>query len=233
MDLTGSLAVVTGATEGIGRATAFALGRAGARVAICARTEANVHATVRDLRADGIDAIGMPCDVSDPACVEAFAAFVIRERGAPQVLVNNAGIGRFRPLVELSLEDWDETMGVNVRSLYLVTRAFLKGMLDAGTGTIVNIASLAGKNGIEGGTAYCASKHAVLGFSKSLMLEVRKHGLRGDAVHGQAGAGAPRPRPRPHRRRRGACGAVDPHGFRPGHDQRSGYQTDESMSQNA
>src|SRR5213596_2368132 len=178
MNLTGSLAVVTGATEGIGRATAFALGRAGARVAICARTEANVHATARELKADGIDCVGMPCDVSDPARVDAFAAFVTRERGVPQVLVNNAGIGRFRPLVELSLEDWDQTMGVNVRSLYLVTRAFLKGMLDAGTGTIVNIASLAGKNGVEGGTAYCASKHAVLGFSKSLMLEVRKHGLR-------------------------------------------------------
>src|SRR6266700_3366153 len=146
MNLTGSLAVVTGATEGIGRATAFALGRAGARVAICARTEANVHATARELKADGIDAIGMPCDVSDPACVDAFAGFVARERGVPQVLVNNAGIGRFRPLVELSLEDWDETMGV------------------------------------EGGTAYCASKHAVLGFSKSLMLEVRKHGLRVVAI---------------------------------------------------
>src|SRR5256884_827999 len=100
----------------------------------------------------------------------------------PQVLVNNAGIGRFRPLVELSLDDWDQTMGVNVRSLYLVTRAFLKGMLDGGSGTIVNIASLAGKNGVEGGTAYCASKHAVLGFSKSLMLEVRKHGLRVVAI---------------------------------------------------
>jgi 3-oxoacyl-[acyl-carrier protein] reductase len=182
MDLTGSLAVVTGATEGIGRATALALGRAGARVAICARTEANVHATARDLKAAGIDAIGMPCDVSDPACVDAFAAFVTRERGTPHVLVNNAGIGRFRPLVELSLDDWDETMGVNVRSLYLVTRAFLKGMLAAGVGTIVNIASLAGKNGIEGGTAYCASKHAVLGFSKSLMLEVRKQGLRVVAI---------------------------------------------------
>ena len=182
MDLAGSLAVVTGATEGIGRATAIALGRAGARLAICARTETNVHATARALKADSIDAIGMRCDVSDPAGVEAFAAFVTRERGTPHVLVNNAGVGRFRPLVELSLEDWDETMGVNVRSLYLVTRAFLQSMLKAGTGTIVNIASLAGKNGIEGGTAYCASKHAVLGFSKSLMLEVRKQGLRVVAI---------------------------------------------------
>src|ERR671923_1173361 len=114
MDVTGSLAVVTGATAGIGRATAFALGRAGARVALCARTAANVQATVRDLQAAGIDAVGMPCDVSDPACVAAFAAFVTRERGAPRILVNNAGIGRFRPLAELSLDDWDETMGVNV-----------------------------------------------------------------------------------------------------------------------
>jgi len=173
---------VTGATEGIGRATALALGRAGARVAICARTEANVHATVRELKAAGIDALGMPCDVSDPAGVDAFAAFVARERGAPRVLVNNAGIGRFKPIAELSLEDWDATMGVNVRSLYLVTRSFLKGMVDAGGGTIVNVASLAGKNGVEGGTAYCASKHAVLGFSKALMLEVRRHNVRVVAI---------------------------------------------------
>src|SRR5881409_4418366 len=182
MELAGALAVVTGATQGIGRAIGVALGQAGAKLAICARTDAAVRATLGDWKRAGIDAIGMRCDVSDPACVDAFAAFVTGQRGAPNILVNNAGIGRFRPLVELSLEDWDETMGVNVRSLYLVTRAFLKGMLDAATGTIVNIASLAGKNGVEGGTAYCASKHAVLGFSKSLMLEVRKQGLRVVAI---------------------------------------------------
>src|SRR5437867_2322470 len=182
MELAGSLAVVTGATAGIGRAVAFALGRAGARIAICARTEANVRITLGDLGAAGIDAVGMASDVSDPACVAAFAAFVTEQRGAPRILVNNAGIGRFRPLADLPLEDWDRTMAVNVRSLYLVTRAFLKGMQDAGGGTVVNVASLAGKNGIEGGTAYCASKHAVLGFSKALMLEVRKHGVRVVAV---------------------------------------------------
>src|SRR6059036_2942321 len=204
MDLAGSLAVVTGATEGIGRATAQALGRAGSRVAICARTEANVHATVRDLKAEGIDCVGMPCDVSDPARVEAFAAFVTRERGVPQVLVNNAGIGRFRPLVELSLEDWDAMMGVNVRSLYLVTRAFLRGMKDAGGGTVVNVASLAGKNGVEGGTAYCASKHAALGFSKALMLEVRKHNVRVVAIcpgSVDTSFGDREARPRPNRER--------------------------------
>ena len=178
MELSGALAVVTGATEGIGRAIAFQLGAAGAKLAICARTEPKVRATVQELRDARIDAVGMPCDVSDPAAVEAFAAFTAKERGAPTVLVNNAGIGRLKPLSELSLDDWDATMGVNVRSLFLMTRAFVAGMKQAGGGAVVNIASLAGRNGIEGGTAYCASKHAVLGFSKALMLEVRKHHIR-------------------------------------------------------
>ena len=182
MDLAGSLAVVTGATEGIGRAIAMTLGSAGARVAICARSETNVRRTVGDFCAAGVDAIGIPCDVSDPAAVERFGTFVRRERGAPRVLVNNAGIGRFRPLEELSLDDWDAVMATNVRSLYLVTRAFLKDMKASGGATIVNVASLAGKNGLEGGTAYCASKHAVLGFSKALMLEVRKHNIRVVAI---------------------------------------------------
>jgi len=204
MNLAGSLAVVTGATAGIGRAISFALGRAGAPLAICARTEANVRATLRDLRAAGADAVGMPCDVSDPACVAAFADFVARQRGTPKILVNNAGIGRFRPLEELSLDDWDQTMGVNVRSLYLVTRAFLRAMKDAGGGTIVNVASLAGKNGIEGGTAYCASKHAALGFSKALMLEVRKHNVRVVAIcpgSVDTSFGDREARPRPNRER--------------------------------
>jgi len=182
MELSGVLAVVTGATEGIGRAIAFQLGAAGARLANCARTEPNVRATVQALRDARIDAVGMPCDVSDPAGVDAFAAFAVKQRGAPRVLVNNAGIGRFKPLNELSIEDWDATMAVNVRSLFLMTRAFLAGMKQIGGGTIVNIASLAGRNGFEGGTAYCASKHAVLGFSKALMPEVRKHNIRVVAI---------------------------------------------------
>ena len=182
MDLTNRLAVITGATEGIGRAIAVALGSAGAKVAICARTAPNVDSTIAALRQAGLDATGRPCDVADPAAVRAFADFVSRERGDAAVLVNNAGIGRFAPFEELTLEDWDETIAVNLRSLYLVTRAFLPGLVRAGPSSIVNIASLAGRNGFEGGTAYCATKHAVLGFSKALMLEVRKRGLRVIAV---------------------------------------------------
>lgn len=181
MDLSSRLAVVTGGSEGIGRATALALGKAGARVAICARTAAKLRATVDALKNNGIDVIGAPCDVADPAAVAEFADFVTTERGDAAVLVNNAGIGRFARLEDLSLEDWDAVMGTNVRSLYLVTRAFLPALLRT-SGAVVNIASLAGRNGIEGGTAYCASKHAVLGFSKALMLEVRKQGVRVVAI---------------------------------------------------
>jgi NAD(P)-dependent dehydrogenase (short-subunit alcohol dehydrogenase family) len=182
MDLHNKLCVVTGATEGIGHAIALTLGQAGARVAICARTAPNVDATVASLRKTGIDAIGHACDVGDPAAVQAFADFVGHARGDAAVLVNNAGVGRMAPLESLTLEDWDQTMAVNLRSLYLVTRAFLPGLLRTGASSIVNIASLAGRNGFEGGTAYCASKHAVLGFSKALMLEVRKRGVRVVAV---------------------------------------------------
>ena len=201
MDLSGALAVVTGATEGIGRAIAFALGRAGAKLAICARTDKNVRATVAALFAERIDAVGTACDVSNPKAVDAFAAYVLRQRGAPDVLVNNAGIGRFAPIEQLTVKDWDETMQVNVRSLFLVTRAFLPAMKERGSGAIVNVASLAGKNGVEGGTAYCASKHAVLGFSKALMLEARKRDIRVIAVCPGSvdtafGNGQDRPRPK-------------------------------------
>ena len=102
--------------------------------------------------------------------------------GPVDVLVNNAGIAVFKPFLEQSLEEWDRTMATNVRSLYLMTREVLPGMIDRGSGAVVNVASLAGKNGVKDATAYSASKHAVLGFSRSLMLEVRTLGVRVIAI---------------------------------------------------
>lgn len=172
------VALVTGATEGIGRATAFALGRAGYRVGVCARTAGRVEALIAELRAEGITTAGRAADVGRPDAVEALVKAVSTELGPVDTLINNAGIAIFRPLIELSLEEWDATMATNLRSLFLVTRAVLPGMLERKSGMIVNVASLAGRNPIASGTAYVASKHAVLGFSKSLMLEVRKNGVR-------------------------------------------------------
>jgi len=182
MNLADSTVVVTGATTGIGRAIAFTVGRAGARVAICARTAPDVSATVAALQDAGIDAVGTRCDVSEPSEVAAFAEFVRRTRGPARVVVNNAGIGRFAPLEQLTLGDWDTTIAVNLRSLYLVTRAFLDDLLATAPGAVLNIASLAARNGVAGGTAYCASKHAVLGFSRALMLELRHRGIRVIAI---------------------------------------------------
>ena len=182
MSIAGMVCVVTGATEGIGRAIAFTLARHGGRVAVCARTGHRVERLVADLRDAGADAAGTACDVSTEAEVERFIAFVRQELGPIDILVNNAGLGHMRNVAEMSTAAFDETMAVNVRGVFLMTRAVLPDMMRRGSGHIVNIASLAGKNPVPGGAAYSASKHAVLGFSKSLMLEVRGQGIRVIAV---------------------------------------------------
>jgi 3-oxoacyl-[acyl-carrier protein] reductase len=171
-------ALITGATEGIGRATAYALGRAGYRVGVVARTEAKVRHLVEHLKEEGIEAAGATADVGQPEQIPPAVDQLTRALGEMQVLVNNAGVLIAKPFEELTLQDWDVTMATNVRSLYLMTRAVLPAMRRRKSGTIVNVASLAGRNGFVGGTAYTASKHAVLGFSRSLMLETRKENIR-------------------------------------------------------
>jgi 3-oxoacyl-[acyl-carrier protein] reductase len=171
-------ALVTGATHGIGRATAFALGRAGYRVGVCARTAGKVESLVAELRAAGIEAAGRAADVADPVQVTTVVDHVSKALGEIGVLVNNAGVLIARPIEQLSLEDWDATMATNLRGLFLMTRAVLPPMRARGHGDIVNVASLAARNGFAGGSAYVASKHAVLGFGRALMLELRKEGIR-------------------------------------------------------
>jgi 3-oxoacyl-[acyl-carrier protein] reductase len=176
------VALVTGATRGIGRATAFALGHAGYSIGACARDPAALDQLLDDLGKAGIAAAGRPADVADPAAVAALVSHVAERLGPVEVLVNNAGLGIFKPFAELALEEWDRTMATNLRSLYVVTREVLPAMRKRGHGAVVNIASLAGRHGLAGGTAYSASKHAMLGFSRSLLLEVRKEGIRVIAI---------------------------------------------------
>ena len=171
-------ALVTGATEGIGRAIAFGLGRAGYAVGVCARTPSKLRALLDDLRAAGITAHGVPADVGLESDVATMVADITGALGPVDVLVNNAGVALLKPFEQLTLDEWDTTMATNLRSLFLVTRAVIAGMRQRKHGAIVNIASLAGRNGFAGGTAYTASKHAVLGFARSLMLEVRKDNVR-------------------------------------------------------
>jgi 3-oxoacyl-[acyl-carrier protein] reductase len=178
MPSTPTTALITGATEGIGRATAFALGRAGYRVGICARTETKVRRVVEELSREGIEAAGARADVSKPDEAARAVEEVVRQLGEIGILVNNAGILIAKPFEDLTLDDWDATMGTNVRSLFLMTRAVLPAMRRRRQGTVVNVASLAARHGFVGGTAYTASKHAVLGFSRALMLEARKDNIR-------------------------------------------------------
>jgi len=182
MNLHSTICVVTGGTQGIGRAIALALAGRGARVAICARDQEGVVQALGDLERTGATAVGAACDVSREADVERFAKLVRSELGDPDVLINNAGIGHFAPIGDLTVAQIDQTYATNVRGIFLMTRAFLPAMLQRQSGHIVNIASLAGKNGFVGGTAYTASKHAVLGLSKSLMLEVRDRNVRVIAI---------------------------------------------------
>jgi 3-oxoacyl-[acyl-carrier protein] reductase len=182
MDWSQEIAVVTGGTRGIGWALAMGLARRGAAVALCARDARAADRSAAELKSSGARALGAGCDVRDEAPVAAFAERVRKELGTPTLLVNNAGVGRFAALAEMSLAMWDEVIDTNLRGMFLVTRAFLPGMLEAKRGAVVNVSSLAGRNGIANGTAYSASKHGVLGFSKSLMLEVRQQGIRVMAV---------------------------------------------------
>lgn len=176
------IAYITGATQGIGRATALALGRAGYAVGLVARTESDVDDLANELSREGIEAAGAAADVGNPDQAQRAVDDLTRALGDADVLVNNAGVLIAKPFEQLTLQEWDVTMGTNVRSLYLMTRAVLPAMRRRKRGAIVNVASLAGRNGFVGGTAYTASKHAVLGFSRSLMLETRKDNIRVIAI---------------------------------------------------
>ena len=174
------VALITGATSGIGRATAFALGALGWRVGVTARTPAALEALLRDLRAAGITAAGLPADVAEPAQVDAWVSACRDALGSPiTALVNNAGILIAKRLDDLTLDEFDAVQRTNVRALFVTTKSALPGLRAHGAGaTIVNVASLAARNGFVGGTAYTASKHAALGFGRSLMLELRPEGIR-------------------------------------------------------
>jgi NAD(P)-dependent dehydrogenase (short-subunit alcohol dehydrogenase family) len=167
MRLDGRVAVVTGASRGIGRAIVELFQREGARVAGCAR-----HA------APGVDA----CDVSRPEDVTRFAAAVKARLGVPEVVVNNAGTVVRAPLEALEEADWDAVMGSNLKGTYLMTRAFLGDMRAQRRGRIINVASISGRLGTAGLTAYCAAKHGVVGLTRALAEEVRGDGLSVNAI---------------------------------------------------
>ncbi|MGY1497616.1 SDR family NAD(P)-dependent oxidoreductase [Streptomyces sp. QTS52] len=176
--------LVTGATSGIGRAVAEQLGRAGAQLFLCARTADDVESVVKELRAEGVDADGAACDVRSTEDVEACVRRAVERYGRIDVLVNNAGRNGGGVTAELTDELWEDVIDTNLNSVFRMTRQVLKdgGMLAAGHGRIVNIASTGGKQGVVMGAPYSASKHGVVGFTKALGLELAKTGVTVNAV---------------------------------------------------
>ncbi len=182
MDTREQRAVVTGGGRGIGAAVARALADAGASVVVAARSRDQVDTVAAELSAAGHDAWAVTCDVTDPAQVEALRVEAEDKMGGVDVLVNNAGIAASAPLKAIRLEQWNRIFAVNVTGTFLCTQAFVPAMVERGWGRVVNVASVAGKVGAPYIAAYAASKHAVVGFTRSVAAEMAARGVTVNAV---------------------------------------------------
>jgi 3-oxoacyl-[acyl-carrier protein] reductase len=170
---------VTGASRGIGRAIALALGRSGATVVALARDEKRLGELVAQIAGEGGDALPVRADVSvEDDVVRAFAVLDDNFGGRLDILINNAGIGIFGSVEGFSAEDWDKVVAVNLRSAFLCSREAVGRMRRAGGGYIVNIASVVGLKGYVNQGAYTASKHGIVGLTKTLAAEVQDQGIK-------------------------------------------------------
>ena len=181
--LTGKIAIVTGAGRGIGRAIALALGRAGARVVLAARSEAELRGVAEEIRGGDGDALVLPTDVTRDDDMESLVKRTLKEWGSIDILVNNAGWGKTGPVVNSKVEDWDVTLQVNLRAPMVLSRLVLPAMLEKKSGAIINIGSISAKAGQANTAAYSASKFGLLGFTQSLFEEVREYGVKVSVIH--------------------------------------------------
>lgn len=183
MSLTGKTAVITGAGKGIGRAAAFALAAEGVNLGLIARTAEDLKELQEELgsRYD-IRIASSAADISDRHQAEAAIAALEMELGAIDILINNAGIAKFGTVLDMDPEDWEQMIRVNLLGTYYVTHAALPILLRQPKGDILNISSTAGERGFATGSAYCASKFGMLGFTEALMQEVRKSNIRVTAL---------------------------------------------------
>lgn len=198
VDLSGRTAVVTGGARGIGRHIADALVTCGATVALVGRNKASLDEATEDI---GGACHGYVCDLRDPQSVEAMAEAVALDHGAPDILVNNAATGGGSAhLVDMDLDRWRDILDTNLTGAFLVTKAFLPGMIGRNAGDIVMIGSTSGLKGDPGHSAYAASKFGLRGLAQALFYEVRAHNIRvsmvnpsatdkGDDIDQQTGAG--------------------------------------------
>src|SRR5215203_3176385 len=170
--------MVTGASSGLGRATAVALARAGADVALLARSEEDLEEVAAEVESSGRHALALPVDLAREDRISDAVRRTIDTFARVDVLVNAAGTDVPGPVADLDVEGWDRTLAVNLRAPFLLSKAVFPYMREAGGGTIVNISSVAGKKGWANASAYCASKFGLTGFTQALADEGREHGIR-------------------------------------------------------
>jgi 3-oxoacyl-[acyl-carrier protein] reductase len=180
--LAGKVALITGASRGIGFAIARRLGKMGARVSICARDQAKLDQTASVLRGEGIETLAIRADVARSDQISALIQKTQQELGPIDILVNNAGIGLFGPFHEFGEADWNAVLDTNLKSVFLMSRAVAPEMMRRQTGHIVNISSFAGKNTFANGAIYCASKWGLMGLSGSMAEDLRGYGVRVSAI---------------------------------------------------
>ncbi|MCF7221511.1 SDR family NAD(P)-dependent oxidoreductase [Marilutibacter chinensis] len=181
--LAGKVAIITGATSGIGRATAFAFAREGARVGFCGRREVLGREVEAEIRADGGEALFVRADVTVPDQVREFVDAVVRRYGGLHVAFNNAGItGRFRPLHELGLEEWDAINATNTRGVFVSMKQQIPHMLRSGGGSIILTSSLHERSTRPGAGAYATSKRALMGLAQATALDYGAGGIRVNVI---------------------------------------------------
>jgi len=180
--LAGRCAVVTGGGRGVGAEVARLLAAGGASVLVAARTSAEVEQVAGDLRRSGANATSSVCDVSDPHSIESLAARAKEVFGRIDILINNAGVATAAPLSRTTLAEWNRVLAINATGAFLCMQAFVPGMLERRWGRVVNVASTLALTGYRYTSAYTASKHALLGLTRSVAAEAAAHGVTVNAV---------------------------------------------------
>lgn len=180
--LKGKVAIITGASRGIGRATAMAFAQAGAKVVLASRSQHDLEAAANLIRTEGGEALVVPTDVTQAEAVEILVNRTLKTYGQIDILVNNAGGGAFETIVDSDPEVWAQVVASNLKSTYLCSKYVLPSMLARQSGQIINVLSIAAKVAFKSSSAYCAAKAGALAFTKVLAAEVRNEKIRVTAI---------------------------------------------------